>query len=315
MTSGTGFWRVGAVLAAILALSGCTESRLAIQTAKVLNRTDVPQVAAGGGVYKVGQPYEVAGVRYEPREDPVYDQTGIASWYGKPFHGERTANGEVYDMYSLTAAHTTLPMPSFVRVTNLENGRSIIVKVNDRGPFVPGRIIDMSFESAQLLGFDQKGTARVRVQAVPAATETLIAAKGAAPRAAPAPQIAAVPTQVVARTELPPVAGIAVAPLPPPVLAARPNANKVNVAPQVSLVKVAQSSIYVQAGAFASYDNAAKLSQELAAYGPVAISPVAAGGRQLYRVRVGPIDNVDRADAALSGLLARGHTEARIVVD
>ncbi len=116
------------------------------------------------GYYKIGDPYVVDGVLYTPAEDWNYDETGIGSWYGPDFHGKRTANGELYDMNQVTAAHKTLPMPSLVRVTNLENGRTIIVRVNDRGPFVRGRIIDMSRRGAQLLGFERTGTAKVRVQ-------------------------------------------------------------------------------------------------------------------------------------------------------
>jgi rare lipoprotein A len=115
------------------------------------------------GMYKVGQPYTVAGEVYTPSENYSYDQTGIASWYGPGFDGKRTANGEVFDTSELTAAHPTLPMPSLVRVTNLENGRSVVVRINDRGPFAAGRIIDLSQRAAQLLGFEQNGTAKVRV--------------------------------------------------------------------------------------------------------------------------------------------------------
>lgn len=114
---------------------------------------------------KVGKPYKIAGVWYHPKEQPAYDETGYASWYGKDFHGKKTANGEIYNMNALTAAHKTLPMPTFVKVTNLENGRTIVLRVNDRGPFVKGRIIDISRRGAQLLGFDKQGVTRVRVQA------------------------------------------------------------------------------------------------------------------------------------------------------
>ncbi|HEX9446391.1 MAG TPA: septal ring lytic transglycosylase RlpA family protein, partial [Dongiaceae bacterium] len=102
--------------------------------------------------YKIGKPYQVDGVWYYPKTDMDYDETGIASWYGPGFHGQYTANGEVYDQNGLTAAHKTLPLPSMVRVTNLDNGRSIVVRVNDRGPFVNGRIVDLTRRDAQLLG-------------------------------------------------------------------------------------------------------------------------------------------------------------------
>lgn len=121
-------------------------------------------VPKGGGVYKVGKPYQVAGAWYTPRENPYYDKRGIASWYGEDFHGRRTANGEVYDMYALSAAHPTLPLPSYVEVTNIRNGRSMVVRVNDRGPYKHDRIIDLSKKVAQLLDFYRTGTTPVRVR-------------------------------------------------------------------------------------------------------------------------------------------------------
>ncbi len=120
-----------------------------------------------GGHYKTGKPYRVGGQVYYPLSTAAgYDATGIASWYGKAFHGQKTANGERYDMHALSAAHPTLPLPTMVRVTNLENGRQIVVRVNDRGPFVKNRLIDLSYSAARLLGFADKGTCRVRVQAL-----------------------------------------------------------------------------------------------------------------------------------------------------
>lgn len=116
--------------------------------------------------YKVGKPYKVGGRWYTPAEDPYYDVVGYASWYGAQFHGKRTANGEIFDMNGLSAAHTTLPMPSYVRVTNLSNGRSVVLRINDRGPFAQNRVIDVSRRAAQLLGFEKKGIQRVRVQSV-----------------------------------------------------------------------------------------------------------------------------------------------------
>ena len=117
----------------------------------------------GQGYYKVGKPYQVKGVWYYPKEDYTYNETGIASWYGPGFHQEKTANGEIFNQDDVTAAHKTLPMPSLVRVTNLETGKVLVVRVNDRGPFVPGRIIDLSRRSAELLGVVGRGTAQVRV--------------------------------------------------------------------------------------------------------------------------------------------------------
>lgn len=115
---------------------------------------------------RIGAPYEIAGSWYEPKEDPNYDQTGEASWYGEAFHGRMTANGEIFDSAAISAAHPTLPLPSYVRVTNIENDRSIVVRVNDRGPFRHKRLIDVSEETARLLGFHRQGMTKVRVQYV-----------------------------------------------------------------------------------------------------------------------------------------------------
>lgn len=123
-------------------------------------------VPKGGGRYQVGKPYKVRGKWYKPKEEPGYNKSGLASWYGSAFHGRRTANGEVYDKYHLSAAHPTFPLPSYARVTNLENGTSVVVRVNDRGPYHEGRVIDVSSKTADLLDMKRTGTAKVRVQYV-----------------------------------------------------------------------------------------------------------------------------------------------------
>ena len=123
-------------------------------------------VPKGGGVYRVGQPYTVAGRVYVPEENINYSAVGMASWYGDDFHGRYTANGEVFDMHGISAAHPTLPLPSYVRVTNLANSRSIIVRVNDRGPYAANRLIDVSVKTAELLGFYGHGVTRVKVEYV-----------------------------------------------------------------------------------------------------------------------------------------------------
>jgi rare lipoprotein A len=123
-------------------------------------------VPKGGGVYRVGQPYTVAGRVYVPEEDVNYSAVGMASWYGTDFHGRYTANGEIFDMNSISAAHPTLPLPSYVRVTNLSNRRSIVVRVNDRGPYARDRLIDVSVKTAELLGFYGHGVTRVKVEYV-----------------------------------------------------------------------------------------------------------------------------------------------------
>ncbi len=122
------------------------------------------KVRKGGGRRQVGKPYKIRGKWYYPKEDLNYSRVGQASWYGPNFHGRLTANGEVYDQYALTGAHPTFPLPSYASVTNLANGRSIVVRINDRGPFHPGRIIDLSAKASKMLDYQKKGVARVKVK-------------------------------------------------------------------------------------------------------------------------------------------------------
>lgn len=157
----------------VVANCGATSSKLASKVDPKYGVSASPRVVAfgepvpkGGGAYRVGKPYQVAGRTYVPQENTRYRSEGVASWYGDDFHGRLTANGEVFDMESIAAAHPTLPMPSYVRVTNLDNRKSIIVRVNDRGPYHSDRVIDVSQKAADLLGFKNRGTARVRVEYV-----------------------------------------------------------------------------------------------------------------------------------------------------
>jgi rare lipoprotein A len=143
-------------------LSGKIDPRYGVSASARVVEPGQP-VPKGGGVYRVGKPYVVGGKVYVPEEDPHYSAVGLASWYGDDFHGRYTANGEVFDMDSITAAHPTMPLPSYARVTNLANHKSIVVRVNDRGPYARGRLIDVSNKTAQLLGFYGRGTAKVKV--------------------------------------------------------------------------------------------------------------------------------------------------------
>jgi rare lipoprotein A len=162
--------RISAPVAIALLVANCAAGTTG---ARVKNTNYSPKVVAdgepvprGGGSFKLGQPYTINGRTYYPSHDPAYRAEGIASWYGADFHGRKTANGEVYDMNGISAAHPTMPMPSYARVTNLENGRSMVVRVNDRGPYAHGRIIDLSTGTAKALGTYGAGLARVRVEYV-----------------------------------------------------------------------------------------------------------------------------------------------------
>lgn len=304
---------------AIILTAACT-------TTKVANQPAVPSGAPQQAQpYKVGKPYQVDGVWYYPKVDMDYDETGIASWYGPGFHGQYTANGEIYDQNALTAAHKTLPLPSMVRVTNLDNGRSIEVRVNDRGPFVNGRIIDLTRRDAQLLGFIDRGTAKVRVQVMKEESMALAALASSQGGENAGPKPAAAPSGSVSATPLPPIgkAPAPAAPMPPATqTAALPPPKSVvgqTVAPQpdgkVVVQPVRATNIYIQAGAFTRQSNAQLLTSKLSVFGPVRMLPVQVGNQLFYRVRVGPLANVDQADQVLQKVIHSGQTEARIVVD
>jgi len=278
-------------------------------------------------MYKVGEPYQVAGVWYYPREQPDYDETGIASWYGPDFHGKATANGELYDMNALTAAHKTLPMPVRVRVTNLENGRSLVLRVNDRGPFVNGRIIDVSRRAAQLLGFNAAGTAPVRVQMQEGSRPGTFVAARPQTSAEEKTLVAAAPATGVSSQMLPgsvtdPKAKHAAAPKPQaapleigkePVPAAAPAAES----EVVEFRPVpATHTMYVQAGAFLDRINAERLRGRLLRAEPsMQINQKVINGKTFFRVRTGPLSTVDIADATLARVIAAGQPGAQIIVD
>lgn len=283
----------------------------------------VPPMMVPNPIYKIGNPYQVAGIWYYPKEQPDYNETGIASWYGADFHGLLTANGEVFDRNGVTAAHPTLPMPVNVRVTNLENGRSLVIRVNDRGPYVNGRVIDLSEHAADLLGFRNMGTARVRVTFLGRAD---LYGPGLAPPAQETPPeiamaVPAAPVMTVDATPLPPVAGakiappVAVASLPMPVQHIEIAALDAVADGHVTEMPVpTATAIYVQAGAFSSPVNAGAVAAKLQSTG-ARVYPGRKDGKPIYRVRIGPFQAVEDADAALAQVHGLGHNDVEIVVD
>jgi len=280
------------------------------------------------GARKVGKPYQVAGVWYVPQEQPDYDVRGVASWYGDAFHMKATANGEIFDMNAVSAAHTTLPLPSMVEVTNLDNGRKLVVRVNDRGPFVDNRIIDLSREAATQLGFQRAGLANVRVRYVGPAPllgpadglryasnkplPTRLAAASAPLAAATAvaadPAMEA-PASTATRTDAP----ITTQALPPITGSAISSAQIGTVAPPAALASAPASALRVQAGAFSSEANAQRAVAQLSPAGTASIETVQHDGMMLYRV-VLPAPADEAAAYALRDRVAEiGFTEARVV--
>jgi rare lipoprotein A len=159
-----GIVRVASVALCSMALVHCSSPFAPLSNQRVAD--DGEPMPKGGGNYRIGKPYNINGQTYVPHENSNYRAEGIASWYGPDFHGKLTANGELYDMHAISAAHPTMPLPSYARVTNLGNGRSIIVRVNDRGPYVHNRIIDLSIGAAKALKSYGHGLARVRIEYV-----------------------------------------------------------------------------------------------------------------------------------------------------
>ena len=276
-------------------LPACAQLQFGAELAKQGKRT------AAGGIYKVGNPYKIAGEWYYPRENTKYDNIGIASWYGPKFQGRRTANGEIFDMNLLTAAHPTLPMPVMVQVTNLENGRSMKLRVNDRGPFKKNREIDLSRRAAEILGFKDKGTARVRVKYLHRAplynqrgqlisgdeSDSFVFDKPYTPtrdRYVSAAPITEVETKSLDGQNLP---------------------SKKSVLPK--------QKYYVQLGVFSRKDSAEALRQKLGQIGQVEVSELTSGGRQLYRVRVGPVNSRVDANILVDDVLDNGHQDAFIL--
>ena len=322
-------WLITLFLA--LFICGCAETQFVVSSAKrIAGTTEMPKKKdPTPGHYKIGDPYKIKDVWYYPKVDFGYMETGIASWYGPQFHGKLTANGEIFDMNEISAAHRTLPLPSVVRVTNMDNGRSIKVRVNDRGPFARGRIIDMSRRGAQLLGFQRAGTAAVRVEILERESREIAAAYGQfvkANRSDKPPPIAA-PRVVVTSQSLKPPPGTNAAPLPS-------NNHKVlavETAPErdirqpaklplldetVKLVKVSEKlQIFVQVGAFTQYDNANKMRARLSLIGSAKIYQVRTMERPFFRVRLGPLTDVTKADSILETVIDSGIKDARIVVE
>jgi rare lipoprotein A len=294
--------------------------------------TTQPNRDASRGTYKVGQTYTVMGQTYTPHEDFSYSQTGQASWYGPGFHGRRTANGERYDQADRTAAHRTLPMPSVVLVTNLDNGHSTMVRVNDRGPFARNRIIDLSRTAADDIGMITDGVANVRVDILRRESEIVkdVAISGGGP---PEQMVALLdaqrsrqqpPPAARGRTPAPAPVAVAAAPLPPPVAApAPPPAPPPPVAvaappPATAAAPAARAAargMYIQAGAFGSIDNAQRARTRIASIGDAAIASVTVQGQEVYRVRIGPMADATAASATLDQVQRAGFADARIVTD
>jgi rare lipoprotein A len=294
---------VAGIIAAVIgvlafsALSGCSSSNKSAKldpfagqgSPRYPGNGPLPR---GGGRYQLGEAYQVAGRWFTPREQPGYDKVGIASWYGPQFHRRQTSNGEWFDMNYLTAAHATLPLPSYAKVTNLQNGREVIVRINDRGPFVGDRIIDLSRKAATVLAFKEQGRAQVRVQYL-----------GPAPLNDRGSELMALNERLQGGG----ADSIMTAALAVP-------EKRVNYTPKLEATSsVDPGSYFVQVGSFRDPDNAERARAELADSGPVVVTAVSGATGQLYRVRIGPLSDASQANRALQDAVNAGHSDARVV--
>lgn len=317
-----------------LLLAGCTEIMVGSHLAK---RAGEARGCSTVGINKIGNPYLIDGQRYEPiKTSQGFTEEGIASWYGTDFHGKATANGECYNMYAFTAAHRTLPLPTVARVTNMENGKSVVVKVNDRGPFARGRVIDLSYAAAQSLGVIGKGTAPVRIEAIGGAyhddgrkgwlstseSESRALALGRKDRVAET-----LPTTVptgLQEDELAPLTPSQKAEVKEMHALGLPDADTTIPAPPKFEKRVItddatlnKTLVYVQVGAFSETTRAVTEQLKLKNLYPTAHISVVPSQENisLSRVRAGPFRSVADAETALNKIVEAGWNAAQIKVE
>ncbi len=283
-----------AALSALLA--ACSTSRL----------PDAPKTvgAAAKPHYKIGAPYKIDGRWYVPKVDESYDEVGVASWYGDAFHGRQTANGEIFDKRRLSAAHKTLPLPTIAEVENLENGRRALVRINDRGPFVDDRVIDLSHAAADELGFTAKGLARVRVRYVGEAELTALAALPG--------REASQPTRVAERRA--PTMSTPDVAAPEEDLLADLIASATGQSPSASPTMAADpSEMWVEIAKLDDLNALERMRLDLPDLGPVSVQSAQTEGRTTQSLRIGPFIDEAIAFASLSRVQAAGFGGARII--
>ena len=278
-------------IAVYFLIIGCSETTFLVNSAKRIGSWgDDP-------IYKVGNPYKINGKWYYPAVDYQYDEVGIASWYGPGFHGKSTANGEVFDQDKITAAHRTLPMPSIVKVTNLENGLVLDkVRINDRGPFARNRIIDLSKKAAEELGFLKNGVAKVRVEILEDESRKYALSEQQNVYVAEAAEITEVSKKNL---------------LPNPESEEKKIKKKNEDVLENSILN--DQELLIQVGAFTDHRNAKSLIEKLSEF-KAYINRVFINNRYLYRVRIGPINDLNQANKMKMELFELGYTSSHLVM-
>ena len=259
----------------------------------------------GGGRYLIGDPYQVAGRWFTPREQPGYDKKGLASWYGEAFHRRQTSNGEYFDMAMLSAAHATLPLPSYAKVTNLENGSSVVVRINDRGPFVDTRVIDLSKRSADVLGFKRQGTAMVRVQYI-----------GPAPLNDQGPHLAMMNERLREGAGVRSLIAAASTKKRVQIAEAEPveeDASYENASVEAeSTIRRERAGFVVAIASFSNSDNAEDAGNDLSHLGPVRVFQSEGEDGVLFSLQLGPFRSELAARQALDGARDLGFPDASV---
>ena len=255
-------------------------------------------------IYKIGKKYNVGGKYYYPKKDLYYNKTGIASWYGPKFHGKLTANGEIYNQYALTAAHKTLPLPSAVKVTNLKNNKSIVLRINDRGPFVNDRIIDLSSKAADILDLKREGTGLVRVQILREKSLYLekLAKKGLFP------EITELKKSELPNIKIPSKVAVKIKDTDNNVITSK----KINY--NIKDLKK-EYKIYIKLASFSSNKNAEIMKKKVSYIDKVQIYKIYRMKKTLYQVKAGPFSSVEKVDELYSLLINKGMQGAKIVIE
>ena len=275
----------------LIFLSGCSETTFLVNSAKRIGSWgDEP-------IYKIGTPYKINGKWYYPAVNYEYDEIGIASWYGPGFHGKKTANGEVFDQNKITAAHKTLPMPSIVKVTNLENGIVLEnVRVNDRGPFAGDRIIDLSKKAAEKLGFMKNGVAKVRVEILEDESRQYVSIQENNSYKAESAEVTKIKKKIIVddfnENDV-----------------VKKSEDKVDIKNSI----LDNQELVIQVGAFTDHRNAKTLIAKLSEF-KAYINRVFISSKYLYRVRIGPISNLDEANVMKRKLYDLGYTSSHLVM-
>ena len=322
----------------LVIVSACSQTQYAAHVAKqVVLPQDTP--SRSKGYFKVGSSYKIKGRRYYPAETYNLTETGTASWYGPGFHGKQTANGEIFDKNEMTAAHRTLQMPSIIKVTNLDNGRSAILRVNDRGPFAHERILDVSERGASVLGFKNRGVANIRLEVISDASKEVAAlardrksTRGyevtyannersiytnqvASPEPAYRPEPV---TQIAFENQAPPTAAIPTVQSQPLNDVVQQAAGFDHGASSAHHHNYAQSSgkLFVQAASFSQEANALNYSDRLSSqYSSSRVYRTQFGDQPYFRVRLGPFNNPAQAQQVVTALHQNGNQNAIIVTD